>query len=206
MKKAVLILFIFTFLFSCKKRDENEYKDVYGEIIYTDSFSPIQWENPLSRNNIQEVDMDIGKFIKQDVMDPKLRRILKLVENYVYYIKQKDSDKIKSILTPSAFNSFSLRIPDINFDKKYKVRVAYPESLYPAKTEEPKEESENESEVKSSEESYQTDKNHIWVDFKISFKTSSIISKLEIETSNPNNYIISDFENQFFEDLEKTFK
>jgi|GEM_PF-1346827 len=205
IKKFLFIIFAILILISCFKKDEDEYKDVYGEIIYTDSFSPIQWENPLSRNKIEEVDVDIGKFIKQDVMDPKLRKILKITENFISYIKSKDMEKVESILTPSAYNSFTLRFPEINFNKSYTIRVAYPEALYKTTEIETEENPEDEN-PENLQENTNSEENIIWIDFKIIFQTSSIISKLEIDTSNSDEYKISDFENQFFDDLKETFK
>lgn len=175
LRKSILfILLISIFFMSCKKEDEAEYTDVFGDIIYTDSFSPKEWENPVARKKINAVDKDIGKFINKDVTEPKLRTILKLIESFIENIRTKNHNLIQKSLTPSAFNSFALRIPDITFEKNYDLRVAYPENI---------------------------DQKRFWIEFKILFLTKSIITKIQFEHRD-NQYFISDFENKFFDDLE----
>ena len=175
MKIFFLIIIIFFLIFSCKKKDETEYKDIFGEIIYTDSFSPKEWENPIARTKIKAIDKDIGNFIKKDVMDPKLRKILNLVEGFINNIKNNNINEIQNILTPSAYNSFTLRFSssDIFFGEEYIIRIGYP--------------------VDIKDEQF-------WIQFKILFPTKSLISKLEIEFSE-DDCKISDFENKFFSDI-----
>lgn len=78
------------------------------------------------------------------------------------------------MLTPAAYNSFNLRLPAIPQDKKYNLRVAYPENI---------------------------DAEKYWADFKIMFQSTSVIAKLELEKAG-KGYIISDFESKFFTDLD----
>ena len=82
MKKIILFLFLFSIIFSCKK-ERSEEVDVFGEIIYTDSFSPKAWENPIKREKIEAIDKDIGKIIDKDTIDPGLRKIVNLIENFI---------------------------------------------------------------------------------------------------------------------------
>ena len=177
MKKIFLFLTVILIIFSCKKNASEEV-DNFGEIVYTDSFSPGAWENPINREKIEAIDKDIGKIIQNDTIDPGLRNIINLIENFILYSTQKNFDKIKDILTSSAYNSFILRFPDININKKYYIRIAYPEQI---------------------------EKERYWIQFKILFPAESIASRLEIEKSGSSLHI-SDFENNLFTDLEKIFK
>ena len=67
---------------------------------------------------------------------------------------------------------------DKAFHKEYYIRVAYPEHI--------------------ERESY-------WIQFKILFSTESVVSKIEIE-KHGKSIIISDFENNFFSDIERIFQ
>jgi hypothetical protein len=160
-------------LFSCKKTPEPEETNVFGEIIYTDSFSPTDWENPVGRLRIESQDKDIGKIIKQDTLDQKYLKVYEVINNFVNNIQTKKYDEIQKHLTPAAYNSFNLRLPVIPQDKKFNLRVAYPENV---------------------------DADKYWVDFKIMFQNRSVIAKIEIEKSG-KGYMISDFESKFFTDL-----
>lgn len=177
MQKIVVFFIFILIIFSCKK-EINDEVNVFGEAVYTDSFSPKAWENPIAREKIEAVDKDIGKIIEKDTIDPGLRNIVNLIENFVLYSSKRDFDKIKDILTSSAYNSFILRFPDVKINKEYYIRVAYPEHI--------------------ERESY-------WIQFKILFSTESVVSKIEIE-KHGKSIIISDFENNFFSDIERIFQ
>ena len=161
----------------CYYERRSEEADAFGEIIYTDSFSPKAWENPIKREKIEAIDKDIGKIIEKDTIDPRLRKIVNLVENFILYSFEKKFNKIENILTPSAYNSFILRFPDVKINKKYFIRVAYPEQI---------------------------EKERFWIQFKILFTVESIVSKIEIEKSG-GSYKITDFENKFFNDIKNIF-
>ena len=105
MKKIFLFLLLGIIIFSCKKEREDEV-DLFGEIIYTDSFSPNAWESPIAREKIEAIDKDIGMIIDNETIDPRLRNIVNLIENFVLYSTKRNFDKIKNILTSSAYNSF----------------------------------------------------------------------------------------------------
>ncbi len=173
----LLLIITLNLFFSCKKDENNENKDVFGEATYTDSFSPKEWENPLGRIKIEAFDKDIGRFISIDTIDLRLRKILDVIANFVLYINNDDVDKINKILTPSAYNSFALRFSKVSVNKKYTIRVSYPED---------------------------PERKQMWLDFKIIFPSYSIVSKVELERFN-DVYKISDFEDSFFDDLEKMF-
>ena len=194
MKKIFLLFIILIFIFSCKKKDEEEYKDIFGEIIYTDSFSPDEWEHPAARKRIEAVDKDIGKFIKQDIMEPKLRKILKVIEKLIDNIQKNEIKKIQNLLTPSAYNSFTLRFPKITFEEDYILRVAYPEFMNGQSTQK-----------SGGNKTKNTGQNKFWVQFKLLFPTSSLLGKVEIEFFG-DDCKITDFENQFFTDINEMFK
>ena len=172
-----IILIISTILFSCKKIESQENKNEFGEAIYTDSFAPKEWENPLGRIKVEATDKDIGKFINYDTIEPRLRKTLDIINDFVMYMKNNDTEKISKILTPSAYNSFILRYNKVDINKEYEIRISYPENI------------ENES---------------MWLDIKLIFPHGSIVSKIELEYLNAN-YKIGDFENKFFDDLGKMF-
>lgn len=183
---AILILT----LFSCKKEAEQEFQDVYGDIIYTDSFSPEEWENPGVRKKIEALDKDIGKFIKSDIVDPNLRKTLKLIEKFINLIHRRKFSEIEQICTPSAYNSFNLRFPDVILDATYDLRVAYPgESIQPRN---------------QPEEQTTTRKWDKWIKFKILYANKTLLSSVEVDRS-AETYIISDFDNKFFNDIDRLF-
>lgn len=178
---ASLFILIVLLIISCKKdKVENEDKDVFGENIYTDSFSPKEWENPASRIKIEAIDKDIGKFISQEAIDPKLRSINKTVSNFIYFIQINNLEGIKNILTQSAFNSFNLRLSkSLKMDNYYSIRIGLPDE--------------------------KEDQNQFWVSFKLLLKTKSLISKIEL-TKIEGVYYINDFENKFFSTLNEMFE
>ncbi len=176
MRKLYFIILILFMIFSCKKTREEE-TDVFGDVVYTDSFSPKEWENPISRVKIEALDKDIGKIIEKDAIDPRLRNIVNIIENFILYSGRKDFNKIKEILTSSAYNSYILRYPDVIINKKYFIRIAYPEQI---------------------------DNSQYWLQYKIIFPVKTIISKIEIE-NNGRILKISDFDEKLFKDFEELF-
>jgi hypothetical protein len=175
---AAIVLSIMIIFSSCKKQEETEYKDIYGDVVYTDSFSPPDWENPSGRIKIEAEDKDLGKFIPKDVMEPDLRKIVQLVEGFMLKIRNNENDELKLVLTPSAYNSFILRYPDIKFDKDYEIRIGYPKDMEQEK---------------------------FWVEFKLLFPHNSMRSKFQLE-SFKDYYVISDFDSKFFTDIENILK
>jgi len=175
MKKIFVILLTLVIFFSCKKSQEvPEEKNIFGETIYTDSFSPSSWENPVARTKIEAEDKDIGKIIKENNLDQRYQKIFELVNNFLTFIQSKNNDEMQKIMTPSAYNTYILHYPEIPSDKKYQLRVAYPENVNADK---------------------------YWIDFKILFQNSNIISKIEVEKNN-RSFRISDIESKFFTDLD----
>lgn len=226
MKRILFVLILFIIIISCKKKEDDiEYHDLTGEIIYTDSFIPNIWESPFNRRKISEIDKDIGQFIKNDVVDPRLRKIISLMESFIKLMKEKKLEEIEKNLTPSAFNSFKLRYNEIKINEDYYMRVAYPEFMMILVPPKKKEMSDTENIKKdkkdlknSSDKSEKPVTNEIpvvkdekkisavinekkfWINFKLIFPSASIKSSVELENIN-DKYVISDFDNQFFEDL-----
>lgn len=176
MNKIYVIVLIILIIFSCKKTEE-EGSDVFGEIVYTDSFSPKEWENPVARAKIEALDKDIGKIIEKDSIDPRLRNIVSIIENFILYSSRRDFNRVKDILTSSAYNSYVLRYPDVTINKKYSIRIAYPDQI---------------------------DASQFWLQYKIIFPTYTIISRIEIE-NNGRNLKISDIDEKFFKNIEELF-
>jgi len=152
--------------FSCQKEDEKEFTELNENIVFTDSFSPSDWENPTMRKKIEYGDKDIGAYIEKDVTDPRLRQIITLIEKFAESIKNTNVDELKSILSPSAYNSYMLRFSDKSFKEDYILRVAYPDDYL---------------------------KEVFIVKYKILLKEKSIIGSIEIDFSQKEP-IISDFE------------
>lgn len=198
MKKqiALFLLLVFIFFFSCtKKKALNDilYSDLTGDIIYTDSFIPHEWEEPLKRKRITPVDKDIDFFISKDVTDPNLREMLSVIENFFKLFKEGNISDMQTLLNSSAFNSFRLRSQDIIIRENYILRVAYPSFLLPVKKS-----SDQTSDAVQSSRKDSLEK--LWIDFKLIFESASIKSSLELQRLE-NKYIITDFDNQFFSDL-----
>ena len=178
MKKIIFSILAIILLISCKKTPEPEEKDVFGEIIYTDTFSPSDWENPNARIKIEAEDKDIGKFIKENTLDQKYLKVNETIKDFISSIQNKNNDEIQKLLTSAAYDSFNLRMPVIPPDKKYKLRVAFPENV---------------------------DADKFWLNFKIMFSNASVVAKIEVE-KNGKNYRISDMESKFFTDLDEAVK
>jgi len=177
MKKIFIIISLVFLIFSCKKNEEEE-KEVeqsFQEVIYTDSFSPADWENPGARIKIDFEDKDIKKIIKPGSGNQVYDKIYQLLEKFFTGLKNKNNQEIQKVMTQAAYNSYLLRIPNIPFEKKYTLRVAVPESM-------------------------ETDK--FWVPFKLLFSNKAIISRIEIEKSG-SSFIITDIEGKFYIELEE---
>jgi hypothetical protein len=214
-KSILIIISIILFIiFSCKKKIQTETTDIYGEEVYTDSFNPVLWENPAYANKIEVTDMDIGKIIKDDVIDPRFRKILLIVKNFADYILTNNNLDIQLILTPSAFNSFNLRYETLATipDQKYSLRVAYPVQLQfdidnsissdnnMRLNKNRINEADNPPVMETTEEK-PFDAEPFWISFKILIPDKkSIISKVEL-TLVKEDYIISDFEDDFYTKL-----
>jgi hypothetical protein len=201
--RILFLLILIFFIFSCKKKEEQEYTDQAGEAVYTDTFSPPEWENPASRNKLKAEDKDIGRIIEDDIMDPRLRKIMKLIEGFIKNIRLRNLDEIEKILTSSAFNTFNLRFPEINLPDNYNLRIAYPGFVN--EIPETNSSGDNKAPVPSVvintpliTQNNSADK--IFVEFKLIYQTVSIISKLEVEMVG-EDYKISDFENKFFDEI-----
>jgi hypothetical protein len=175
--KRIMILFVpvvLTFMVSsCKQEEEIEYTDIKGEIVYTDSFSPPEWESPVNRKNIRFGDMDIGLIIADDVMDPRQRTLLTTVTNFITRIQEGRVGDVKTLLTAASYNSFSLRYADIEFDDEFELRIGLPPAI--------------------------EDKVY-WVDFKLLFETRSLTGRVQV-TWNRDRCVISDFEDDFFVEI-----
>ena len=50
-----------------KKQGDTQFYET--DIVYTDNFSPNDWENPVLRKQIVGGDKDIGVFVKDDTID-----------------------------------------------------------------------------------------------------------------------------------------
>jgi len=164
--------------YSCIRKKQGDTQFYETDIVYTDNFSPNDWENPVLRKQIVGGDKDIGVFVKDDTIDPSVRNISITIEKFFATLKsQKTSknDDIKSLLTLSSYNSYLLRYQELTFDKDYKLRVAMSENR---------------------------EGNPFWVNFKIIFKDKSLIGKIELLQEN-DDYKISDFDEYFFNDLKK---
>lgn len=118
------------------------------------------------RKKIEYGDKDIGHYLEKDITEPRLREILIIVEKFIDSLKRANIDILKSILSPSAYNSYMLRFSDKTFNLSYELRIAYPDDYT---------------------------KDIIIVKYKILLKDKSIIGSLEL-TLNGNNLIISDFD------------
>jgi len=227
MKRIIFFFIILIIIISCKKKEDDiEYHDLTGEIIYTDSFIPTIWESPFSRRKISETDKDIGQYIKDDAVDPRLRKIIGLLNNFIKLMKEKNLADIEKNLTPSAFNSFKLRYNEIKINEDFFLRVAYPEFMLKKEVPQNRETSEidnikkdnriiNKTQNEKSDSSEKAlvpvkkeenkpaaaiNENKFWINFKLILQSASIKSSIELEKIN-DKYVISDFDNQFFEDL-----
>jgi hypothetical protein len=174
--KFLLIVFILIFIAGCKKEEENIYNEISEDIVYTDSFSPREWERPSNRKHVTSGDNQIGAFINEDVIDPRLRSILKIVSDFFKYNKSEDKEPLESILSPAAYNSFVLRHSNLLIDEKYTLRIQLPTK--------------------------QTG-NSQWIQFKILFNEISLIGQMELNFDDKDQCTITDFDNSFFERLKR---
>lgn len=165
---ALLILLI-----SCKKNTQNDNKNYESDVVYTDSFSPPDWEIPTSRRQVKSGDKDIGAFIQPDVLSPNFRNIFLILNKFMTLFKSQKKEEIKEILTLSAYNSYVLRYSDVSFDINYDMRIGIPEDI---------------------------NQSPLWINFKLIFPDKSLLGKIEL-TQNGDDYKISDFDEDFFNNL-----
>ena len=126
---TIVLFLIFSLLFSCKKKEEERlYNESNDDIVYTDSFSPPEWERPVSRRHVKSGDNQIGTFIADDVIDPRLRAIMKTISDFVKINTMEDKESLATILTPAAYNSFVLRNSDILINDPYTLRIQLPDN------------------------------------------------------------------------------
>jgi len=150
-----------------------EYEEIEGDVIFTDSFSPPDWENPVMRKRIITGDRDIGEFIQPDVIEPKLRKLDARIKLFLNNVRDGKVEKQKDLLSRSAYNSFKLRYSELIIEDPFTVRVAIPENLKV---------------------------NKFWVPVKILFPTRSISSKIEVEYTKQIP-VITDFENKLLDEI-----
>jgi hypothetical protein len=173
--KFIAVIIILVFSISCKKSDGPHNNNVNNDETYTDSFTPPDWENPLSRRNIKSGDKDIGVFIKKDVVDPKNRNLLLTVEQFIQFVKVNNAKEIEKLMLPSAYHSYILRYPDLSFKDDYTIRVEQPADIA---------------------------KNPLWIQFKVILPEKSFIGKLEIEFTD-DKCKIGDFDDDFFKGIKE---
>ncbi|MBR3731731.1 MAG: hypothetical protein IKQ61_13260 [Spirochaetales bacterium] len=172
---TIVLLLTLCLLFGCKKKEEERtFNEVNDDIVYTDSFSPPDWERPVARRHVKSGDNQIGPFIADDVIDPRLRAIMKTISDFVKVNTTEDKDTLSSILTPAAYNSFVLRNADILIDEPYTLRVQLPDNAR---------------------------LRVFWLKFKIMFETTSLIGQVELNIDDNNKCLISDFDNQVFNQM-----
>ncbi|HBD96497.1 MAG: hypothetical protein A2015_15725 [Spirochaetes bacterium GWF1_31_7] len=159
-------------LFSCAKKIDGDLSPTsITDVVFTDSFSPVSYENPLSRRVIMPEDIDIGLIISPETSDPDLRAVYSFIDNF---FKQLVSEKrIVSFFSDASFNSYRLRYGNSTFKGKYVLRVSRPE----LSTTEP-----------------------FSVSYKIIREKSVNIGKFELTPIN-QSYIITDFEYKGFDEL-----
>ncbi len=197
-------------MFSCKKKQQMETTDYGSEEVYTDSFSPALWENPNSAEKIEVSDMDIGRIIKDDILDPKLRKILTGVTGFCKDLLTNNKDDIRQILTPSAFNSFSLRFTELKLgsEDKYSIRVAYPQefqeetgSVGSSSSVEGYQGHVKNQPSGNNEELTEYDRQPFRINFKILISgKKSLVSFVEL-TLVKDDYVISDFDEDLYAKL-----
>lgn len=188
----VSTIFILFSIISCIKKSETSqiYSDLSDDIVYTDSFIPNAWEEPLKRRRINPIDKDIGNFIYKDTTEPFLREIYYTINTFFISFKNKNFGELENILTTSALNSFKIRASEVELNENYILRIAYPEFF-------------------SKHIDATADQNQIliipdkfWIDFKLLFSNYSIKSSLELRKIG-EKFFISDFDTQFFVELKK---
>lgn len=161
---------------NCFSKGEKEFADIDDSFVYSDSFSPIDWENPLTRKNIDSGDKDIGIFISEDIIDPKIRILRSTIIDFFNILKSDDRSDLDNLLTKSALNSFNLRYADIKITEDFQIRVGMPEDY---------------------------SQNSLWIDYKMILPNNSLIGKIFLEY-NGDECKIGDFENKFFAELKES--
>lgn len=175
--KFIIITFSILAL-SCFNKGEKDFADIDESFIYSDSFSPIDWENPLTRKNIDSGDKDIGIFISEDIIDPKIRILRSTIIDFFNILKSDNRTDLENLLTKSALNSFNLRYADIKIAEDFQIRVGLPEDY---------------------------SQNALWIDYKMILPNKSLIGKIFLEY-NGSECKVGDFENKFFAELKESIQ
>ncbi len=131
MKKYIMLIVLIILLFSCKSKFNNESTEEKAPLDeeHTDSFSPKSWETPINRKYVNFGDSDIGEVVQKSSIEPKLHNIYSTTERFFYLVSNSKLDELKSILIPSAYNSFILRFNGISFIDPYELRIAKPKNI-----------------------------------------------------------------------------
>lgn len=166
---CIAVIFV---LSGCDKKNIGAEKpEDFGDVIYTDSFSPISYEYPLSRKIIPIEDTDIGITINPDTTNPLYRAVYKTVSDL--FKELSSGNDISLYFTESAFNSFRLRYRSDKIGSRYTLLVGEPQ--------------ENGVGVLS-------------IKFKMVTDKKKIKGIIEL-TKKDENYVVSDFENTGFDEL-----
>lgn len=122
----IFLIFLILIHSGCSRKIEGSDSPVFfGDVIFTDSFSPSAYEFPLSRKVIIAEDTDIGIIIPEDTADPRTRGIYSLVNNF---FEQLYAGKNLSLFFSNAvFNSYRLRYNNLKPSGTYKLRVSRPD-------------------------------------------------------------------------------
>ncbi len=127
LKKKALLLIVTMLLVGCFENFNNEDSFDLGAEEFSDTFYSTDWDKPQSRKRVESGDTHIGRFITDEMIDPKIKSIEALIIDLLDAIKLKDSSKMSSIMIPSAYNSFKLRYPNLTFGSYTMLRVALPD-------------------------------------------------------------------------------
>jgi len=123
VKLLVLLFLILTSCSKIKKPIENNLST--ADIIYTDSFSPENYEYPLSRKYIQPEDTDIGKFINPDSINQIHREIYILINNLLSTLVNGRINR--QLFTDNSYNNFFLRYRGMKLTNFNSFRVSEPD-------------------------------------------------------------------------------
>ncbi len=181
-RTAVLLLnaaFLSLFLLmnGCIKKNVDDSEALGEDREYTDTFNAKDWDRPMSRKKIESGDKHIGKYIAAEMMDPFIRSTGLIIEEMLDAFTKPDYEKLKTLMTPSCYNSFFLRYPSFKIVKDYELRVELP---------------------------IQTDAKEYWVKFKVMLDGKHVLGKILIDHSS-SDPLISDYEQEFFSSVIGSF-
>lgn len=157
---------LLTFLHCTKKIEGEENAVDLADLVFTDSFSPVSYEYPLSRKIVKMVDTDIGGIIDPETTNPLWRSIYNTVNDF--FLSLSKGEKSALHFTESSFNSFRLRYGTPSISSRYSLRVSSPED--------------------DSAEKF-------WIQFKIIVHGKKQIGRLEL-IKQESSFFINDFEYQ----------